>query len=35
MNYNRVEPECTRCGGYHPVSRCPWPIITKEMKCVL
>jgi hypothetical protein len=18
-------PQCTRCGGSHPLSRCPWP----------
>jgi hypothetical protein len=22
--------ECTRCGGRHPLSRCPWPVVEQE-----
>jgi hypothetical protein len=23
-------PQCTRCGGYHAVSKCPWPTLTTK-----
>jgi hypothetical protein len=22
-----AQPQCTRCGGQHTLSRCPWPVV--------
>lgn len=23
-------PQCTRCGGQHPLSQCRWPVVKQE-----
>lgn len=27
-----TQPQCTRCGGFHSLSRCNWPAIEKGAK---
>ena len=30
VDTDKLKAQCTRCGGQHALSRCPWPAAYKE-----